>query len=265
MHEILDHLPAEALVLDLGCGGGSFDASAFPFLTVHVDLKAPGAAGVAMFAQADASKLPFRARTFDAVICNHGLEHFKDLKPTLQEIGRVLKRGGALFVSVPDAWTFQDRLYRWLAKGGGHVNLFANPGELARMLAWYSGLPHVATKTLHTSFCFLNRRNLRPRAPARFSLFCWRWELPLLLLSGIVRFADRVFGTRMSVYGWAMYFGNVPEPVSVQPWTNVCLRCGQAHPSEWLEQIGAVRGRWFLFPLYACPGCGASNVYSRDE
>lgn len=264
MHEILYHLPPASLVLDLGCSVGSFDAATFPFVTVRVDLEAQDASHSGAFAQADAARLPFRGRTFDAVVCNHGLEHFKELKHALQEIGRVLKRDGALFVSVPDATAFHDRLYRRVMYGGGHVNLFDKPAKLAAMLAWYSGLPHVATKVLYASYSYLNRRNARDPLPRRLALLLWRWETPLALWSVTLRFLDRHLGSKTSIYGWAMYFGNVPEPVDPKPWTNVCMRCGQAHPSDWLAEIGALRRKW-LFSSYLCPGCGASNFYSRDE
>ena len=264
MREILCNLPPDSLVLDLGCQKGSFDAAAFAFSSVRVDLRAEDGGAGGTFVQADAAKLPFRPKVFDAVICNHGLEHFKEPWLAVQEIGRVVKPEGALFVSVPDATTVQDRLYRWLAKGGEHVNLFDNPGELARKLAECSGLPHVATKVLCASFSFLNKRNDRGPAPRRMLLlFALRWEFPLSVLTWMLRLLDLRFGTRASVYGWAMYFGNVLEPVLPRPWTNVCIRCGQAHPSEWLEEIGAIR-RWFLFSAYRCPGCNASNFYLRD-
>jgi SAM-dependent methyltransferase len=266
VHEILYHLPADAAVLDLGCQSGSFDAAAFTFRTVRVDVD-PGAGSraAAAFIQADAARLPFRARCFDAVICNHGLEHFLELKPALQEVGRVLKRDGALFVSVPDATTLHDRLYRWLHQGGGHVNLFDDAAGLARMLAWYSGLPHVATKTLHASFSFLNRANLYSPLPERSGWFCWRWQPVLALMNRVFRFLDRRLGTRFSIYGWCLYFGHVPEKVVLKPWTNVCIRCGQGHPSDWLEETGALRRKWLLFRGFPCPGCGAFNWYTPDE
>src|SRR6266852_2589546 len=117
MHEILYHLPADALVLDLACYFGSFKSDDFPFTTVRTDLKPQDGIAGKNFVLADAARLPFKSQAFDAVICNHGLEHFTELKLALQEVGRVLKRQGALFVSVPDAMTFQDRLYRKLTKG----------------------------------------------------------------------------------------------------------------------------------------------------
>src|SRR5713226_6378805 len=109
MYEILDHLPAEARVLDLGSHTGSFPAEAYRFLTVRVDIATPGR-GAHAFVQADAARIPFRSGTFDAVILNHSLEHFDNLKRALQEAGRVVKREGAAFASVPDATTIADRV-----------------------------------------------------------------------------------------------------------------------------------------------------------
>ena len=72
------------------------------------------------------------------MILNHSVEHFLNLKPALQEIGRVTKQDGAACVTVPDATTFTDRLYRKVFRSrGGHVNLFDSAKNLERMLAWY--------------------------------------------------------------------------------------------------------------------------------
>jgi len=217
-----------------------------------------------VFVQADAVHLPFRSRTFDAIILNHGLEHFVHLKPALQEIGRVIKREGAAFVSVPDARTVTDRIYRKLFRdAGGHVNLFDSPAQLENMLAWYLGVPHVATRTLYSSLSFLNRKNTRDRrvrAQMRFPSF---FEPVLRLLCAGTRLIDRFLGMRTSVYGWALYFGRIAETVDIVPRTNVCIRCGQAHPSQAIEEAGLARGR--LFKTYRCPDCGAVNYFSRDR
>jgi SAM-dependent methyltransferase len=103
LHEILRHVAAAGRVLDLGSSTGSFRHQDFPFTTVRVDLDAVRVAPGVAFVQANASLLPFRAGAFDAVVCNHSLEHFVGLEAALDEIGRVLKPGGCVFVSVPDA------------------------------------------------------------------------------------------------------------------------------------------------------------------
>lgn len=61
---------------DMGCRSGSFDASAFPFTTVRLDLEAGGSSN---FVRADAAALPFGDDSFDAVISNHSLEHLSKL------------------------------------------------------------------------------------------------------------------------------------------------------------------------------------------
>lgn len=140
----------------------------------------------------------------------------------------MVKRDGAVFVSVPDAHTFTDRLYLKVARDrGGHVNLFGSSAELETMLSWYFGLPHVATRMLHSGLTFLNRTNVRRsphiRAQMRFGGFP-EWALALINLG--LRAADGRFQTRLSVYRWGMYFGSVGEAVDCHELINVCLRCG---------------------------------------
>jgi SAM-dependent methyltransferase len=226
VHEILRHLPASARVLDIGCRSGSFDASAFHFTTVRLDLERGCSSN---FVQADASALPFANDVFDAVISNHSLEHFAELDRALAEIGRVVKRDGALFVAVPDASTFTDRLYRWLARGGGHVNAFACPEAVASRIERATALSHVATRVLHTSLSFLNPRNRTAPAPRRLWILFGGREPVLMALNFALRLADRLFGTRWSVYGWALWFGRVVEPPDVRPAWHVCVRCGAGH------------------------------------
>src|ERR1700676_1461781 len=125
MHELLRRLPVEGRVLDLGCGNGSFDASGLQATVIGLDLEA-GLSPPSHFVRGDASELPFASGAFDAVLSNHSLEHVRDLDGCLSEMSRVLKPDGCLYVAVPDSTTLTDRLYRWLADGGGHVNPFAS-------------------------------------------------------------------------------------------------------------------------------------------
>ncbi|MBZ5610372.1 MAG: class I SAM-dependent methyltransferase [Acidobacteriia bacterium] len=264
MHEILDHLAEGARVLDLGSRDGSFSAGAYPHLVVvSVDLKS--SRGPGRLVQSDAAQLPFRSRSFDAVLLNHSLEHFEQLKRALQEIGRVVKQDGAIYAAVPDARTLSDRIYRKVyADSGGHVNLFGSESELARMLSWYFGLPHVATRVLCSSMAFWNSRNTKDIVVQRQMQLPSVWE-PLLAASvGALRLVDRVFHTRAQVYGWAFYFGTVGEAVDTTPRVNVCVRCGQAHASDGLVDRGVVRKRWIWFRAYRCPDCGASNFFADD-
>ena len=260
MHEILSALPPQSIVLDLGSGAGSFDGACLRGKVVRVDLERP-ANPSGSFVQADAAALPFPSALFDAIIANHSLEHVGDLDGTLREIGRVIQPGGALYIAVPDADTFADRFYRWLGEGGGHVNAFTNDRDLCAAIAAATGLPHAATRLLHSGYSFLNRKI--HAMPRRAYLCGGGYEWTLRLATHAFRLSDRWFHTRLSVYGWACYFGSV-APIDPAPRSNVCIRCGSGHAAAWLGALGRVK-RFGLIRYYACPACGARNLYTGDR
>jgi len=49
----------------------------------------------------DIHQIPFQQNTFDAVLCNHVLEHVRDDIKAISEINRVLKPGGFAILQVP--------------------------------------------------------------------------------------------------------------------------------------------------------------------
>jgi SAM-dependent methyltransferase len=258
--ELLRDLLRGDKVLDLGCAGGSFDSADKPFQVVRIDLDRetlPRSNAV----QADAAKLPFSDGSFDVVVSNHSLEHFTDLDGALKEVGRVLKANGSLYVAVPDAGTISDWLYRWLARGGGHVNPFRSATDLSVKIERSTGLPHIATRTLCASLSCLNRANRKARAPRRLILLGGGRQISLHFLNGGFRVLDRLFGTRLSVYGWALYFGSVRAPIDTHTWINVCVRCGSGHPSEKLKRARKL----MLFSTYRCPSCGTTNLFADDK
>jgi hypothetical protein len=214
------------------------------------------------FVQGDGATLPFRSGLFAAVISNHSLEHVERLDDVLREIGRVLRPDGALYVAVPDVSTQTDRLYRWLARGGGHVNAFRSPIALAAKVEKATGLPHVATRVLCSSLSFLNRRNApQPRRALAIGGGC---EWTVFLYAWLSRRLDRFVGTRSSVYGWALYFGNISEPVGAETWLNVCIGCGAGHSALSLQQGNAVRHGVPGMRVFRCPACQTINPFADD-
>ena len=86
-----------------------------PFERIHgdgyitADLESP-LAKVKM----DVHQIPFDENTFDAVMCNHVMEHVEDEIKAMREIYRVLKPGGWAIMQVPffhplDEATFEDK------------------------------------------------------------------------------------------------------------------------------------------------------------
>jgi SAM-dependent methyltransferase len=254
LHEILHHLPPGSFVLDLGSRFGSFPAEATAAHVVRLDLDSPhlpnGVAG-------DARCLPFRDHAFQAIIANHSLEHVEGLEAALREIGRVLAPDGALYIAVPDSSTLCDKLYRWLAQGGGHVNAISDPDLFSRQITVATGLAVVARRTLHTSYSYLNAENVQ--TPSRKMLLLGGGR-PWLLraASRWMRRLDRAFGWRTTVYGWAFYAGRINEPVSLEARSNVCIRCGAGHASAVLQPIVDAAQR------YRCPLCATENSYLPD-
>ncbi|HUB78469.1 MAG TPA: methyltransferase domain-containing protein [Bryobacteraceae bacterium] len=263
MLDLIRNLPDRARVLDLGAGTGSFPSERPGLRVVRLDLERPHSLGDGAYVLADAARMPFRTASFDLIVSNHSLEHFVELKATLREIGRVIKPDGVLYVSVPDASTLSDRIYRWLGRGGGHVNPFRSPGEVAAMVTTLTALPLRSTTVLFSSLAFLNRHNFVTRPPRRIALFAFGNEIFLTIAIWMLRGLDRRCGTRLSHYGWSFRFGNVAGSTE-EPWVNVCVRCGAGHSELYLRKHVAFRRALGLVPAYRCPACGGFNFLTRE-
>ncbi len=264
VQEIVRRLGAHQRVLDLGCATGSFQSDGLAATVIRADLDTPARHMGDRFVQCDARQLPFAEPAFDAVILNHSLEHFENPANVLSEIRRVIRKPGYLWIAVPDASTMTDRLYRWLGRGGGHVNLFTDVDALVRLVQEQTGLPHVGTRLLFSSLAFMNRQNNKGRKPRRIYLVGGGSERLLRLSIFLFRKIDALFGTRISVYGWACCFGSTVE-FDPRPWSNVCVRCGSGHASDELLKSGRTR-RGVLGPRYfCCPSCGVENYFTNDS
>lgn len=251
MNELLASLPPGAFVLDLGARSGSFEAARADLRVIRLDLQIPAARRSGCYVSGDAARMPFASAVFDAVISNHSLEHFVEFDATVREIGRVLKSSGVLYVAVPDVTTVTDRIYRWLGKGGGHVNAFRGPEDVISPIERATGLPHRGTRPLISGLSFLNARNFSDRPPRKIALFAFGNERFLAVLLWTLKWIDRAARTRLSHYGWAFYFGSMPMPRPGEVWHNVCVRCGAGHPAARLPGSGLA---------YRCPDCGGWNL-----
>jgi len=75
---------------------------------------------------ASATKLPYKDRSMDVVLCTETLEHIKDYKKAVKEIKRVLKSKGKAIITIPLEqscfWKFFSLIYN-PEKTRGHVSL----------------------------------------------------------------------------------------------------------------------------------------------
>ena len=94
------HFAAEAVFSDLvrqGAGNHRY---------IRIDLQSP-----LSDVHADICALPFRADEFDAIICNHVLEHIPDDRAAMRELRRILRPEGVAVLMVPfqpDRQTYED-------------------------------------------------------------------------------------------------------------------------------------------------------------
>lgn len=117
-------LPAGSLIADIGCGAGGTLAHlerTGHYRLVGLDLSpvAPAAGGTAPahLVGGRAEALPFRAGSFDALLCECVLSILDDRAAALDEFARVLKDGGFLVVSDLSAKGLGPRPVSCLLKG----------------------------------------------------------------------------------------------------------------------------------------------------
>lgn len=137
--------------LNIGSGGRRFDMKVFNldlFLTEEIDI------------QGDLLNLPIKDETIDTVVCTGVLEHIRKPDTAVQEIFRVLKCGGCMFIETPFMQTYHvspKDYYRWTPDGLRQIlsdfkivefHVTAGP---ASALAWQF------QETMAMLFCFNNQ------------------------------------------------------------------------------------------------------------
>ena len=128
---ILGMLEEREKVLDAGSGSGFYTQHVKAGQTIALDyslenVKKAGMASQSQMVNGDAQKLPFKAASFDGVLCLEVLEHLNQDLQALKEIKRVMQKKGALILSVP--------LKPAPIKDTEHVREGYTPEELEKML-----------------------------------------------------------------------------------------------------------------------------------
>ena len=109
LHQVV---PADALILDVGCGTGKGQDSFGALGTVFgVDFSQDALEfcherGLTRIARANAEALPIQSGKFDVVVTLDTVEHIPDDQAAVSEIARILKPGGVILLNVP--------AYQWL-------------------------------------------------------------------------------------------------------------------------------------------------------
>jgi len=134
-------LGRHSALLDVGCGNASFlGAVKRSDIRIGVDLsryilsRAREQFKIPNLIQADATALPFRDNTFDAVVAFDLLEHIPEPSMALKEIARCMSHHGLLAIRTPnpDSLTRRVKGTGWFAaKDPSHVSLLTPDRWLA--------------------------------------------------------------------------------------------------------------------------------------
>ena len=134
--DLLEELPDDPSVLDIGCGDGARTLANLPDGAVGVDISrealrlASKTVPENALVQADMSRLPFRDGSFDGLTAYHAVFHVpRDEHPAVyDEFARVLSPGGVLLMTVPEG-RYETVRRGWL---GGRM-FFSSPGAEATL------------------------------------------------------------------------------------------------------------------------------------
>lgn len=137
----LKPLSDQASVLDLGAGTGIMSEFAYACRNDLQYSAVDPAEGMLKFSaeyiqthKAHAEKLPFDESSFEAILIGEALHHFSDVEKSMQEIVRILKKEGKLFIYEFDSSTFMGKNLCRVEKILGEPGNFFSPEILKQVL-----------------------------------------------------------------------------------------------------------------------------------
>lgn len=160
--DVVRHFPADVRLLDVGCGGAWLAEHFDDYAGVDVSADAVAAAserGLDVRRIEPSDPLPFADGEFDAVVLKDVLEHVPDPVAMVLEVRRVLRPGGRVFASSPDAqrWVWDDYTHRRPFTRKALRLLFADQGFAVERAGYESVMPGTGIVSGWT------RRKRRPR------------------------------------------------------------------------------------------------------
>jgi SAM-dependent methyltransferase len=167
--DVTRHFAPTAKLLDVGCGTGWLAEHFSDYTGIDGAPEAVAAAaerGRNVIAGDVDEPLPFDDVTFDGVVLKDLLEHVADPVAVVREVHRVLKPGGRVFASSPDAqrWVWDDYTHRRPFTRKGFRLLFADQGFTVQQAGYESVMPGTS---------IVARRTRSKRRPAPLRAAAW--------------------------------------------------------------------------------------------
>jgi SAM-dependent methyltransferase len=160
--DVTRHFPPSAHLLDVGCGTGWIADHFDDYTGVDgspVAVAAATARGRNVQLHDVGEPLPFADASFDGVVLKDLLEHVDDPVAVVLEGLRVLRPGGRVFASSPDAqrWVWDDYTHRRPFTRRSFRLLFADQGFEVEHVGYESVMPGIGLLSART------RRKQRPQ------------------------------------------------------------------------------------------------------
>jgi len=160
--DVTRHFAPGARLLDVGCGTGwlADHFNDYTGLDGSPDAVAAATARNRNVQLHDVSQpLPLDDASFDAVVMKDLLEHVPDPVALVREVRRVLRPGGRVFASSPDAqrWVWDDYTHRRPFTRKSFRLLFADQGLEVERVGYESVMPGIGLISQRT------KRKQRPR------------------------------------------------------------------------------------------------------
>jgi SAM-dependent methyltransferase/predicted RNA-binding Zn-ribbon protein involved in translation (DUF1610 family) len=213
----------------------------------------------------DLARLPVVSEAFDLTVCHYVLEHVTELEACCDELVRVTRPGGTLYLSVPRAAAFDDRLYRFagyfakyaLMKFGKRIE-HQQRFDLSGLLEKFSrrGMQLTAHAFVPAGFSWMNDARTKPLQGAFTDALA-----RLHRATGIDLAKDANFVLTFARSGRAAPAPDVRrERAGILPGarrvTHVCRECGEhaivEPPKPWPS-------------TWECPWCGKPNPFGRPR
>jgi SAM-dependent methyltransferase len=144
--DVTRHFVPDAKMLDVGCGSGWLADHFEDYTGVDASPEAVREATAkgrnVTLADVD-QPLPFEDAAFDGAILKDLLEHLHDPVAVVREVTRVLRPGGLVFASSPDAqrWVWDDYTHRRPFTRKAFRLLFADAGYRVERVGYESVMP----------------------------------------------------------------------------------------------------------------------------
>jgi len=161
--DVTRHFAPDARILDVGCGTAWLGDHFRDYVGIDDSAEAVEQAqslGRNVLCHSVDDPLPFPDGAFDGVVLKDLLEHVTDPVSVVREVHRVLRPGGRVFASSPDAqrWVWDDYTHRRPFTRKSYRMLFSDQGFDVVHVGYESVMPGIGILS------GLTRRRRRPRA-----------------------------------------------------------------------------------------------------